>query len=33
MEKFRGSDEFRAFFKHVRAYIGMIDEMRHYAPV
>lgn len=30
MEKFRGSPEFRAFFAHVRPWVGCIDEMRHY---
>lgn len=30
MAKFRGSPEFRAFFAHICAYVGMIDEMRHY---
>jgi heme-degrading monooxygenase HmoA len=33
MKGFRGSDEFKAFFAHIRAYVGMIEEMRHYAPV
>ncbi len=28
--KFRGSAEFREFLGHIRAYIPMIDEMRHY---
>lgn len=32
MQKFRGSAEFREFFGHVRPYVGMIDEMRHYEP-
>lgn len=30
MERFRGSPEFRAFFQHVRPYLGAIEEMRHY---
>ena len=30
MERFRASDEFRAFLAHVKPYIGDIDEMRHY---
>lgn len=30
MEKFRGSAEFREFFGHIRPFLGMIDEMRHY---
>jgi heme-degrading monooxygenase HmoA len=30
MKKFRGSAEFREFFRHVQPYFGMIDEMRHY---
>lgn len=30
MSGFRGSPEFRAFFQHIRPYVGMIDEMRHY---
>ncbi|MBE9639753.1 antibiotic biosynthesis monooxygenase family protein [Salipiger mangrovisoli] len=32
MEKFRGSAEFREFFGHIRPYLGMIEEMRHYTP-
>ena len=28
---FRGSEEFRTFFGHVRPYVDDIDEMRHYA--
>ncbi|WP_353471593.1 antibiotic biosynthesis monooxygenase [Salipiger sp. H15] len=32
MEKFRGSEEFREFFGHIRPYLGMIEEMRHYTP-
>ena len=30
---FRGSAEFREFFGHIRAYLGHIDEMRHYTPL
>ena len=30
LQKFRASPEFRAFFAHIRPYLGMIDEMRHY---
>ena len=30
MEGFRGSAEFRQFLGHIRAYIGDIEEMRHY---
>jgi heme-degrading monooxygenase HmoA len=32
MKRFRASEEFRVFFGHIRAYVGMIDEMRHYTP-
>ncbi len=32
LTKFRGSAEFREFFRHVRPYVGMIEEMRHYEP-
>ena len=32
LRSFRGSAEFRAFFAHVRPYVGMIEEMRHYRP-
>lgn len=31
MQKFRGSSDFKAFFGHIRAYLGDIIEMRHYA--
>ena len=30
MQGFRGSPEFREFFAHIRPYLSMIDEMRHY---
>ena len=30
---FRGSDEFQAFFAHVKPYVGDIVEMRHYSPI
>ena len=30
LQKFRASPEFRAFFGHIRPYLGMIVEMRHY---
>lgn len=30
MQKFRGSAQFREFLPHIKPYIGMIDEMRHY---
>ncbi|MEM9009966.1 MAG: antibiotic biosynthesis monooxygenase family protein [Pseudomonadota bacterium] len=30
IEKFRGSAEFRAFFAHIKPYVGAITEMRHY---
>lgn len=30
LEKFRGSQEFRRFFKHIKMYIDDIEEMRHY---
>jgi len=32
LQGFRGSDEFRAFFPHIRPYLNDIDEMRHYQP-
>ena len=28
--RFRGSPEFRAFFAHIKPYVGNILEMRHY---
>lgn len=30
MQGFRGSPEFRAFFAHVKPYVGDIEEMRYY---
>jgi len=33
LQRFRGSDEFKAFFRHIKAYVGDIDEMRHYHAV
>jgi heme-degrading monooxygenase HmoA len=33
MKGFRSSEEFKGFFTHIRAYVGMIDEMRHYTPL
>ena len=30
LQGFRGSDEFKAFFTHIKSYIDDIDEMRHY---
>jgi hemoglobin len=30
MEGFRKSEEFRAFFLHIRPFVGQIEEMRHY---
>jgi heme-degrading monooxygenase HmoA len=30
MQKFRASAEFSEFLPHIKPYIGMIDEMRHY---
>lgn len=30
MQRFRGSDEFRAFFAHIKPYLKDIAEMRHY---
>ncbi|MFQ6547014.1 putative quinol monooxygenase [Aestuariibius sp. 2305UL40-4] len=30
LQRFRGSAEFRAFFAHVKPYVGDILEMRHY---
>jgi len=30
LQRFRGSDEFKAFFTHIKAYLDDIDEMRHY---
>ena len=33
MQKFRKSEEFRAFFAHIRPYLKDISEMRHYERV
>ena len=33
MNGFRGSDNFRAFFGHIKPYVKDIVEMRHYAPL
>lgn len=33
LKGFRGSDEFKAFFPRVKAYLNDIDEMRHYQPM
>ena len=33
MQEFRGSPAFRAFFAHVRPFVGDIREMRHYEPL
>lgn len=30
MQGFRGSDEFKSFFGHIKPYVGAIEEMRHY---
>lgn len=30
MQRFRGSEEFKAFFPYIKPYLGDIDEMRHY---
>ena len=30
MEGFRRSEEFRAFFQHIRPFVEQIEEMRHY---
>lgn len=30
MKRFRGSQEFKSFFTHIRHYLDDIDEMRHY---
>ena len=30
LQKFRGSDEFKEFFPHIKPYLDDIDEMRHY---
>ena len=33
LKRFRGSDEFHAFFAYVKPYVGDILEMRHYSPI
>lgn len=33
MDQFRGSPEFRAFFTHIKPYVGNIVEMRHYTRI
>lgn len=33
LQKFRKSDEFRAFFPQIKSYLDDIDEMRHYQPI
>ena len=30
---FRGSTEFRAFFRHIQPFVSQIEEMRHYESV
>jgi hypothetical protein len=30
MQGFRGSEDFRSFFKAIKPYLDRIDEMRHY---
>lgn len=30
LKSFRGSQEFKEFFEHIKSYINDIDEMRHY---
>ncbi|MEO0938083.1 MAG: antibiotic biosynthesis monooxygenase family protein [Pseudomonadota bacterium] len=30
LQRFRGSAEFRAFFAHIKPFVGDIAEMRHY---
>jgi len=32
MQAFRSSELFRAFFTHVRPFVGAIEEMQHYSP-
>ena len=32
LKRFRGSDEFKVFFPHIKPYLNDIDEMRHYQP-
>lgn len=33
LKGFRGSDEFKAFFPKIKAYLDDISEMRHYQPI
>ena len=33
LKGFRGSEEFRKFFAHIKKYVDDIDEMRHYSVV
>lgn len=33
LNKFRGSQEFKAFFIHIKRYLDDIDEMRHYNKI
>jgi len=33
LKGFRGSQEFKEFFTHIKKYIDDIDEMRHYSVV
>ena len=33
MQGFRGSEEFKAFFPQIKAYLDVIDEMRHYESI
>ena len=33
LSKFRGSEEFKAFFVHIKPYLKNIDEMRHYNKI
>lgn len=33
LNKFRGSQEFKAFFTHIKRYLDDIDEMRHYKNI
>jgi hypothetical protein len=32
LERFRKSEDFAAFFREIRPYVSLIDEMRHYEP-
>jgi len=33
LEGFRGSEDFKAFFGHIKPYLKNIREMRHYSPL